>query len=161
MPAKMKRFFDLTFRWFFIITGIGTASATLYAFWPRRAAETVGKIPFVPDYTIITQHWGTMVGLKNKISMLLMEAGVSYNKQRLHKAGYFRELLATNPDIQDGLGSLLRLCRETVVRLGKTESALVRSLEHDSLLVERIERLMTIPAVGPNHGHLKQLEMQP
>jgi hypothetical protein len=26
-----------------------------------------------------------------------MEAGVSYNKQRLHKAGYFRELLATNP----------------------------------------------------------------
>jgi hypothetical protein len=63
MPAKMKRFFDLTFRWFFIITGIGTASATLYAFWPRRAAETAGKIPFVPDYTIITQHWGIMVGL--------------------------------------------------------------------------------------------------
>ena len=40
-----------------------------------------------------------MVQMKNKISMLLMEAGVSYNKQRLHKAGYFRELLATNPDI--------------------------------------------------------------
>jgi hypothetical protein len=44
---------------------------------------------------------------------------------------------------------LLRLCREMVVRLGKTESALVRSLERDSLLVERVERLMTIPAVGP------------
>ena len=29
-----------------------------------------------------------MVPMKNKISMLLMEAGVSYNKQRLHKAGY-------------------------------------------------------------------------
>ena len=58
-----------------------------------------------------------MVQMKNKISMLLMEAGVSYNKQRLHKAGYFRELLATNPDIPDGLRSLLRLCRETVVRL--------------------------------------------
>ena len=78
-----------------------------------------------------------------------MEAGVSYNKQRLDKAGYFRELLATNPDIDEGLCSLLRLCRETVVRLGKTESALVRSLERDSLLVERVERLMTIPAVGP------------
>jgi hypothetical protein len=39
-----------------------------------------------------------MVQMKNKISMLLMEPGVSYNKQRLHKAGYFRELLATNPD---------------------------------------------------------------
>src|SRR5712672_2606272 len=78
-----------------------------------------------------------------------MEAGVNYNKQRLHKAGYFRELLATNPDIDEGLCSLLRLCRETVVRLGKTESALVRSLERDRLLVDRVERLMTIPAVGP------------
>ena len=90
-----------------------------------------------------------MVQMKIKISALLMEAGVSYNKQRLHKAGYFRELLDTNPDIDEGLCSLLRLCRETVVRLGKNESALVRSLERDSLLVERIERLMTIPAVGP------------
>jgi transposase len=90
-----------------------------------------------------------MVQMKNKISTLLMEAGVSYNKQKLHKAGYFRELLATNPDIDEGLRSLLRLCRETVVRLQKTESALVRSLESDSLLIDRVERLMTIPAVGP------------
>jgi len=58
-------------------------------------------------------------------------------------------LLANNPDINGGLRSLLRLCRETVVRLGKTESALVRTLQHDSLLAERVERLMTIPAVGP------------
>jgi len=90
-----------------------------------------------------------MVQMKIKISTLLMEAGVSYNKQKLHKAGYFRELLATNPDINEGLCSLLRVCRETVVRLQRTESALVRSLERDSLLVERVERLMTIPAVGP------------
>jgi transposase len=90
-----------------------------------------------------------MVQMKNKTSTLLMEAGVSYNKQRLHKAGYFRELLATNPDINDGLRSLLRVCRETVVRLQRTESALVRSLEGDSLLMERVERLQTIPAVGP------------
>src|SRR6266853_5417462 len=90
-----------------------------------------------------------IVQMKNKISGLLMEAGVSYNKQRLHKAGYFRELLATNPDIDEGLCSLLRLCRETVVRLQKTESALIRSLQSDSLLLERVERLMSIPAVGP------------
>jgi transposase len=80
-----------------------------------------------------------MVQMKIKTSALLMEAGVSYNKHRLHKAGYFRELLATNPDIDEGLCSLLRLCRETVVR----------SLERDPLLMERLERLMTIPAVGP------------
>jgi transposase len=90
-----------------------------------------------------------MVQMKNKIGMLLMETGVSYNKQKLHKAGYFRELLATNPDIDEGLCSLLRLCRETVVRLQRTERALVRSLERDSLLMDRVERLMTIPAVGP------------
>jgi transposase len=89
------------------------------------------------------------VQMKNKIAVLLMEAGVSYNKQKLHKVGYFRELLATNQDIDEGLKPLLRLCREMVVRLGKTESALVRSLKRDSLLVERVERLMTIPAVGP------------
>ena len=89
------------------------------------------------------------VQMKNKIAVLLMEAGVSYNKQKLHKVRYFRERLATNQDIDEGLKSLLRLCRETVVRLGKTESALVRSLQHDSLLMERVERLMTIPAVGP------------
>ena len=90
-----------------------------------------------------------MVQMKNKISGLLMEAGVNYDKQRLHKACYFRELLATNPDIDEGLCSLQRLCRETVVRLQKTESALVRSLERDALLVERVEWLMSIPAVGP------------
>jgi len=90
-----------------------------------------------------------MVQMKTKISMLLMEAGIGYNKQRLHKTGYFRELMATNPGIDEGLRSLLRLCRETVVRLSKTESALVRSLRRDPLLLERVERLMSIPAIGP------------
>lgn len=32
--------------------------------------------------------------LKNRVFGLLMETGVSHNKQRLHKAGYFPELLA-------------------------------------------------------------------
>jgi transposase len=90
-----------------------------------------------------------MVQMKNKIAVLLMEAGISYNKQKLHKVRYFRELLDTHPEIDEGLRPLLRLCREMLVRLGKTESALVRSLERDPLLRERIERLMTIPAVGP------------
>jgi len=90
-----------------------------------------------------------MVQMKTKISTLLMAAGVSYDKERLHKAGYFRELLASNPDINDGLRSLLKLCRETLVRLSKTESALVCSLEHDPLLMERVKRLMSIPAIGP------------
>jgi hypothetical protein len=40
-----------------------------------------------------------MVQMKNKIAVLLMESGVSYNKQKLHKVGCFRELLATNQEI--------------------------------------------------------------
>jgi hypothetical protein len=38
---------------------------------------------------------------------------VNYNKEKLHKVGYFRELMASNPDINDRLRSLLRCCRET------------------------------------------------
>jgi hypothetical protein len=40
-----------------------------------------------------------MVQMKNKIAVLLMESGGSYNKQKLHKVGCFRELLATNQEI--------------------------------------------------------------
>src|SRR6516162_9872659 len=42
-------------------------------------------------------------------------------QQKLHKAGYFRELLASNPDINESLRSLLRPCREMVVRLSKVD----------------------------------------
>ena len=90
-----------------------------------------------------------MVQMKIKTSTLLMEAGVSYNKQKLHKAGYFRELLASNPDIDEGLRSRLRQCREMVVRLGRMEAALIHSLQQDCLLAERVERLLSIPAIGP------------
>jgi hypothetical protein len=80
---------------------------------------------------------------------MLMKSGVVYNKQKLHKVGYFKELMATNPDISSELKPLLTICRETIVRIGKTESALVRSLRRDPLLHARVERLMTIPAIGP------------
>jgi transposase len=79
----------------------------------------------------------------------MMEVGVSYNKKKLHKVGYFRGLLKINKDIDESLRPLLQLCRETLVRLQKTEGALVRSLERDPLLAERVNRHMTIPAVGP------------
>jgi len=39
--------------------------------------------------------------------------------QRLHNAGYFRELLATSPDIDEGLRVPLRPCRETMGRLSQ------------------------------------------
>jgi transposase len=67
----------------------------------------------------------------------------------LHKVGYFRELLSTNKEIDESIRPLLRLSRETIVRLQKTEYALVSSLQRDPLLAQRIKRLKTVPGVGP------------
>ena len=44
-----------------------------------------------------------MVQMKNRISGLLMETGVSYNKQRLHKVGYFRELLSNSEEVNESI----------------------------------------------------------
>src|SRR3954451_12837569 len=48
-----------------------------------------------------------MVQMKNRVSGLLLETGVTYNKQRLHKVKYFRELL--DPDLIAELQSIYRL----------------------------------------------------
>jgi len=66
-----------------------------------------------------------MVQMKNRISGLLMETGVSYNKQRLHKVRYFRDLLSSNEEVKESIRPLLRLSRDTIVRLQKTEYAMV------------------------------------
>jgi len=90
-----------------------------------------------------------MVQMKNRVSGLLMETGVSYNKRRLHKVGYFAELLSTNEEVNQSIRPLLKLSRETIVRCQKTDYALVSSLERDPLLAERLKRLRTVPGVGP------------
>jgi transposase len=90
-----------------------------------------------------------MVQMKNRISGLLMESGVSYDKQRLHKMGYFTELLSTNEEISDSIRPLLRVGREHILRGQRLDRALISSLERDPLLSERLRRLRTIPGVGP------------
>src|SRR3977135_3737766 len=91
-----------------------------------------------------------MVQMKNRISGLLMETGVSYNKQRLHKLGYFTELMSGNDEVDESIRPLLKLSRETIVRSQRLDYALVSSLERDTLLAERLKRLSTIPGVGPS-----------
>src|ERR1700722_1537135 len=90
-----------------------------------------------------------MVQMKNRVSGLLMETGVSYNKSRLHKVGYFAELLSSNEEVNQSIRPLLKLSRETINRSQKLDYALVSSLERDPLLAERLERLRTVPGVGP------------
>jgi transposase len=90
-----------------------------------------------------------MVQMKNRVSGLLMETGVSYNKQRLHKVGYFAELMTINKDVHHSIRPLLKLSREMISRSQKLDYALVTSLERDPLLKERLRRLRTVPGVGP------------
>jgi transposase len=90
-----------------------------------------------------------MVQMKNRVSGLLLETGVSHNKQRLHKVRYFQELISNQEEVPESIRPLLRLSRETIVRCQKTEYALVSSLQRDPLLGERIRRLRTVPGVGP------------
>jgi transposase len=88
---------------------------------------------------------------KNKVSGLLMEAGIEYNKQKLHQKRYFRELLGRQgaEQLPAALRPLLELSRTTLDGLGKMERQLLQGLERDALLAERVQRLMSIPGVGP------------
>jgi transposase len=63
--------------------------------------------------------------LKNKIAQMLMESGVSYNKQKLHQQGYFHQVLQTNHEIDPSLWPLLKLSREMIEHAHKTEQALL------------------------------------
>src|SRR5437588_4488942 len=60
-----------------------------------------------------------MVQMKNRVSGLLLETGVSHNKQRLHKVKYFRELLESNKGGDESIRPLLKLSRESIERLQK------------------------------------------
>ena len=86
--------------------------------------------------------------MKNKLAGLLMETGVTYNKQQLHQKRYFGTLLQENAELAESTKPLLKLGRDTIERLSQTERALLRSLERDPLLAARIERLTSIPGIG-------------
>ena len=101
-----------------------------------------------------------MVQMKNRISGLLIETGVSYNKHRLHKGGYFDELMSGNEEIDASIQPLRKLSREAINRSQKLDYALVSSLERDQLLAERLERLRTIPGVGRTTALTWVLEMR-
>jgi hypothetical protein len=79
-----------------------------------------------------------------------METGIPYNKQKLHHSKkYFDQLIqeqkTTMPDTMPGL---LGLGRNVMEVLAAMDRRLLRSLESDSMLTERVHRLMTIPGVG-------------
>ena len=87
---------------------------------------------------------------KNKMAGMLMETGIPYNKQQLHTSKtYFEDLLETKAALMpESLPGLLRLGRNVIEILRSMNRQLVRMLETDPVLTDRVARLMTIPGVG-------------
>jgi transposase len=88
------------------------------------------------------------VRMKNKMAGLLMETGAEYVKEKLHRKKYFATLLDELEEVPQSVIDLLRLSRGALEMFESTQKRLVRELLADPELTERVERLMTIPAVG-------------
>jgi transposase len=87
---------------------------------------------------------------KNKMAAMLMETGIPYNKQQLHRSKkYFENFVEAKASMMpEGLPGLLRLGRNVIDVLRSMDRQLVRMLETDAALTDRIARLMTVPGVG-------------
>ena len=89
------------------------------------------------------------VQLKNKIAQMLMEGGVSYNKGEAESAG----LLPSGAACEPGDRAFAVAAVEALSRDDRTDSEdracfVPVAPEMDPLLAARVERLMTIPAIG-------------
>lgn len=89
----------------------------------------------------------TGVQMKNKISGLLMEVGTPYDKGRLHGKRYFGQLLERLEDVPDSVISLLQLSRSNL-EITAVQLKLLKTLRENDQIRERVELLMSIPAVG-------------
>ena len=85
--------------------------------------------------------------VKNRIASTLMEHGVEYSKSKLHQKGYFRNLLDNLEEVPDSVRQLLRYSRGSLEMFHSTQQ-LVKRLNSDPLLAERLRLLQTIPGVG-------------
>ena len=89
------------------------------------------------------------VQAKNRISSMLMETGVPYNKQKLHGRRYFDQLLEDQANAMPScMPELLRLSRSNIDALGRMNKQLLAALKTDHTLAARVQRLMTVPGVG-------------
>jgi len=88
-----------------------------------------------------------IVRMKNKISGLLMEAGIEYDSKKLHGQKYFHQLL-DQIEISDELSQILKMSRECLEFLKSIEKRIVDGLKIHPEIKQRMERLTTIPGVG-------------
>ena len=90
------------------------------------------------------------VKMKNKISGVLMEVGAEYDSDRLHGKKYFDELLGKlDPQVAPpSVKRMLKTSRTHLELFQAGSKALIKKLQDDPRLKERVERLQSIVGVG-------------
>jgi len=88
------------------------------------------------------------VRMMNCTAGLLMQTGVSYNKEKLHGKRYFGELLDSLEDVPESVIELLRYSRAATELFINTQRRLLDKLRDHPRLCERVAVLRTIPGVG-------------
>lgn len=90
----------------------------------------------------------TSVTMKNKMSGLLMEVGATYDKKRLHGKRYFNNLLERVEDVPESVKELLTLSRGGLDLFVGIQKKLITILRENTMIRDRVERLMSIAGVG-------------
>ena len=89
------------------------------------------------------------VRLQNKMAGLLMETGAPFVKSRLHGRKYFTQLVEALEEVPESVKDLLKMSRGAMEMFEATQKRLIERLLAEPLLQARVERLSTIPGVGP------------
>ena len=88
------------------------------------------------------------VTMKNKTTGILMELGVPYDSSRIHRQGYFYELLDNLEETPNSVRELLRTTRCGLEMFQSAQKRLLEALKKHGHLRERVARLRTIDGVG-------------
>ncbi len=89
------------------------------------------------------------VRMQNKMAGLLMESGTAFNKEKLHGKKYFTDLIKSLREVPESVKDLLRMSRGAMEMFESTQKQLIQRLLSEPALEQRVERLMSIRAVGP------------
>lgn len=88
------------------------------------------------------------IAMKNKTTGILMEVGVQYDSRRIHRQGYFYELLDNLEETPESVRELLRTTRCGLEMFQSAQKQLLEALKKHDHLRERVARLMSIGGVG-------------
>jgi transposase len=89
------------------------------------------------------------VRMQNKMAGLLMETGAPFVRAKLHGKKYLTQRVETLEEVPESVKDLLRMRRGALEMFESAQKRLIQRLLHESQLEARVERLMSIPGVGP------------